>query len=142
MDFSTGYRKVINSNSATAGKLLEAKSKKRPLKIKYVNKKGLKTSRLIMPKELYKNNYGKIYVEAYCYRVKEERVFLLDKLIIDSSDISIEPVAIKEDKKTQKEIAHEHSSGRPICVFPGCRNLAEIRHKKHNKIKYLYIKRN
>ena len=123
MDFLHNLKKVTRSTSEKAKYFLEAKRNIKEVKIEYVNQSGRMSKRVILPKELYKNSRGTIYVQAYCNQAQESRTFLLNKITL---------VEVPEYNKS--EVSAKPFAGRPVCSVTGCDNLAEIRNKtgKHN----------
>ena len=122
MDFLHNLKKVKRSTSEKAKYFLEAKQNINEVKIEYVNQSGRMSKRVILPKELYKNSRGTIYVQAYCNQAQESRTFLLNKITL---------VEVPEYNKSSFGKAFRRS---PVCSVTGCDNLAEIRNKtgKHN----------
>ena len=75
MDFLHNLKKVKRSTSEKAKYFLEAKQNIKEVKIEYVNQSGRMSKRVILPKELYKNSRGTIYVQAYCNQAQNHEPF-------------------------------------------------------------------
>ena len=124
MDFLHNLKKVTRSTSEKAKYFLEAKQNIKEVKIEYVNQSGRMSKRVILPKELYKNSRGTIYVQAYCNQAQESRTFLLNKITL---------VEVPEYNKS--EVSAKPFAGRPVCSVTGCDNLSEIR--TNSLLKYI-----
>lgn len=74
--------------------IIKAIDNKAKVRIDYIDRKGIKSTRLILPSRLYKGYYyqGKsvcincVYVDAYCYKDNDNRTFRLSRMKAISSD--------------------------------------------------------
>ena len=60
--------------------LLNAIENKKELGFDYINSKGKKTHRTVLPDEVYHGDNNRIYVKAYCLKHKEEWSFRISRM--------------------------------------------------------------
>lgn len=71
--------------------------------IKYIDRQGLYSERVIIPKKIYKNKY--VYVDAYCELDKDVRVFRLSRMRICKTRLNF------YDNATNSYVGQEWSGG-------------------------------
>jgi hypothetical protein len=121
--FNPGSKTPIeNSDDPVIKKLLASKKSGRSLDIEYKSPNRQKGSkRKIDVKALFfSERYRAEYVETYCHKAKELRIFKVERISIPGSGQQSEP-----------EVASpQTSNSRAICSSEGCSNSAEIRRRK------------